>query len=143
MRNAGPQNGAWRPGFWSLIVTQFQGAFSDNALKTLVTFIGLRMAASPRQHEAIVPLLGILFSMPFVVFSMAGGHLADRFSKRTVTIGVKFFEIGVMLFTCVALWRVNLPMAMAGVCLMGVHSAFFGPSKYGLLPELLPEKRLS
>ncbi len=26
---------------------------------------------------------------------------------------------------------------------MGVHSAIFGPSKYGLLPELLPEKRLS
>ena len=26
---------------------------------------------------------------------------------------------------------------------MGVHSAFFGPSKYGLLPELLPEKQLS
>ena len=26
---------------------------------------------------------------------------------------------------------------------MGVHSAIFGPSKYGLLPELLPERKLS
>jgi acyl-[acyl-carrier-protein]-phospholipid O-acyltransferase/long-chain-fatty-acid--[acyl-carrier-protein] ligase len=134
---------SWRRGFWSLIVTQFQGAFSDNALKTLVMFIGLGAVLTSRQHAAIVPLLGILFSTPFILFSMAGGFLADRFSKRTVTIGVKVFEIGVMLFVMAALWLHNLPMAIASVGLMGVHSAFFGPSKYGMLPELLPEKRLS
>lgn len=130
-------------GFWALIVTQFQGAFSDNALKTLVTFIGLNLAATTRQRESVVPLIGILFSMPFILFSMAGGFLADRLSKRTVTIGVKVFELGIMAFAFFALWEKHLPMAMAAVGLMGVHSAFFGPSKYGLLPELLPEKKLS
>ena len=72
-----------------------------------------------------------------------GGYLADRFSKRTVTIGVKTFEIFIMLFALAALWSKSVPMAMAAVCGMGIHSAFFGPSKYGLLPELLPEKQLS
>jgi len=133
----------WRRGFWSLIVTQFQGAFSDNALKTLVTFIALAAATSSRQRGAVVPLLGILFSLPFILFSMAGGHLADRFSKRHVTIGVKVFEILLMLFALAALWLKNVPLGMAAVCGMGIHSAFFGPSKYGLLPELLPEKQLS
>jgi acyl-[acyl-carrier-protein]-phospholipid O-acyltransferase/long-chain-fatty-acid--[acyl-carrier-protein] ligase len=132
-----------RRGFWALIVTQFQGAFSDNALKTLVTFIGLSVAVTTREREAVVPMLGILFSLPFILFSMAGGHLADRFSKRTITIAVKLFEIAVMVFAFAGLWQRNLPLAMAAVCLMGIHSAFFGPSKYGLLPELLPEKRLS
>ena len=133
----------WRRGFWSLIVTQFQGAFSDNALKTLVTFVGLSLATSHREREAIVPLLGILFSTPFILFSMAGGYLADRYSKRAVTIGVKIFEMCLMLLVLAGFVLNNLPMAMAGVFFMGVHSAFFGPSKYGLLPELLPEKRLS
>jgi acyl-[acyl-carrier-protein]-phospholipid O-acyltransferase/long-chain-fatty-acid--[acyl-carrier-protein] ligase len=133
----------WRRGFWALIVTQFQGAFSDNALKTLVTFLGLNLAATSQQREAVVPLLGILFSAPFILFSMAGGYLADRFSKRSVTIGVKCFEVLIMLFTFMALWQRHLTGAMAAVCFMGIHSAFFGPSKYGLLPELLPEKRLS
>jgi len=134
---------SWQRGFWSLIVTQFQGAFSDNALKTLVTFVGLSVAISHREREAIVPLLGILFSIPFILFSMAGGYLADRYSKRTITIGVKVFEMCLMLFVLAGFLLNNLPMAMAGVFFMGVHSAFFGPSKYGLLPELLPEKRLS
>ena len=133
----------WRRGFWSLIVTQFQGAFSDNALKTLVTFIGLAAATNAAQRERVVPLLGILFSLPFILFSMAGGYLADRHSKCTVTIGVKVFEIFIMLFALAGLWLKSVPMAMAAVCGMGIHSAFFGPSKYGLLPELLPERRLS
>ena len=130
-------------GFWALIVTQFQGAFSDNALKTLVTFIGLAAATSVAQHESVVPLLGILFALPFILFSMAGGYLADRYSKRTIIIGVKLFEILIMLMALAGLWSKSVPIAMAAVCGMGIHSAFFGPSKYGLLPEVLPERQLS
>ncbi len=130
-------------GFWSLIVTQFEGAFNDNALKMVVTFVGLNMALSHGMHEALVPLTAGLFSLPFMLFSMAGGFLADRFSKRTVTIGVKVLEILIMSFATVGLLLRSLPMGLAAIFLMGVHSAIFGPSKYGLLPELLPERRLS
>src|SRR5260221_13551187 len=85
-------------GFWSLIVTQFEGAFNDNALKTLVTFFGLKLAISERLHESLVPLTAALFSLPFILFSMWGGVLADRFIKRTVTSGVKVLEIGIVSF---------------------------------------------
>ena len=133
----------WRRGFWSLIVTQFQGAFSDNALKTLVTFLAVGAGASLEEKNRVGELIGALFSLPFILFSMWGGFLANHFSKRTVTIGVKVFEIFVMLLATAGLARVNLRLGLTCVFLMGVHSAFFGPSKYGLLPELLPEKRLS
>jgi acyl-[acyl-carrier-protein]-phospholipid O-acyltransferase/long-chain-fatty-acid--[acyl-carrier-protein] ligase len=69
-------------GFWSLILTQFEGAFNDNALKMVVTFVGLNMALSQGLHDALVPLTAALFSLPFILFSMAGGFLADRFSKH-------------------------------------------------------------
>jgi acyl-[acyl-carrier-protein]-phospholipid O-acyltransferase/long-chain-fatty-acid--[acyl-carrier-protein] ligase len=130
-------------GFWSLIATQFEGAFNDNALKMVVTFVGLNMALSKGWHEALVPLTAGLFSLPFILFSMGGGFLADRFSKRSVTIWVKLLEIVIMSFATVGLLLRSLPMGLAAIFLMGVHSAVFGPSKYGLLPELLPERRLS
>jgi acyl-[acyl-carrier-protein]-phospholipid O-acyltransferase/long-chain-fatty-acid--[acyl-carrier-protein] ligase len=133
----------WRRGFWSLIVTQFQGAFSDNALKTVVTFFGLSLALSPFWHKSLVPIATGVFSLPFILFSMAGGFLADRYSKRTVTIGVKVFEIAIMSFATAAFFTSNLWMGMTAIFLMGTHSAIFGPSKYGSLPELLPEKQLS
>src|SRR3954469_14716578 len=133
----------WQKGFWSLIITQFQGAFSDNALKQLVIFLILGMNLKPSLHNAVVPLVGALFSLPFILFSMYGGFLADRFSKRTISIGVKVFEIGVMTFTFFGLVTQNVYMMLTSVFFMGVHSAIFGPSKYGLLPELVPAKKLS
>ena len=133
----------WRRGFWSLIVTQFQGAFSDNALKTLVTFLAIGAGATQAEKYKVSELITAMFSMPFILFSMAGGYLADHYSKRAVTISVKGFEIGVMLLATAGLASGHLTLALVCVFLMGVHSAFFGPSKYGLLPELLSEKLLS
>jgi acyl-[acyl-carrier-protein]-phospholipid O-acyltransferase/long-chain-fatty-acid--[acyl-carrier-protein] ligase len=133
----------WQRGFWSLIVTQFQGAFSDNALKTVVTFFGLSLALPPFWHKSLLPIATGVFSLPFILFSMTGGFFADRYSKRTVTIGVKLFEIAIMSFATAAFFTSNLWMGMTAIFLMGTHSAIFGPSKYGSLPELLPEKQLS
>ena len=130
-------------GFWCLIFTQFGGAFNDNALKTLVTFLGLGMALSAGMHKALLPLTGALFALPFILFSMTGGFLADHFSKRRVTVWVKLWEVFIMIFATVGFALNNLPMGLAGILFMGVHSAIFGPAKYGLLPELLPERRLS
>ena len=130
-------------GFWSLIITQFEGAFNDNALQTLVTFIGLSMVLSVAKQEALLTLTAALFALPFIFFSMTGGFLADHFSKRTVTIAVKVLEVFIMVFATAGLALKSLPMGLAAIFCMGLHSAIFGPAKYGLLPELLPEKRLS
>ena len=130
-------------GFWSLVVTQFQGAFNDNALKFLVIYLVVEMSLPLRERDWLVLVVGALFALPFILFSMTGGFLADRFSKRSVTIGTKWMELGVMLFALAALARGNLKLEAAGVFLLSSQAAIFGPSKYGLLPELLPEKDLS
>ena len=131
-------------GFWSLIVTQFQGAFSDNALKWLVSFLVLGMGLAKDQRDLLfVLVVPLLFSVPFLLFSMTGGYLADRFSKRSVTIGTKVLEIAVMGVALVGLASKNLPVTAVAVFLLSTQASLFGPSKYGLLPELLPEKRLS
>ncbi len=133
----------WRRGFWSLIVTQFQTAFNDNALKFLVIYMIVSMNFPAGQRDFLVLVIGALFAIPFLLFSMAGGHLADRWSKRRVTIGTKFLELAVMAFFILGLALHNLPMECSGVFLISAEAALFGPSKYGLLPELLPESRLS
>ncbi|HVA72882.1 MAG TPA: MFS transporter [Candidatus Limnocylindrales bacterium] len=134
----------WRTGFWSLIATQFQGAFSDNALKWVVSYLilGMGLAREKRDllFQVIVPLL---FALPFLLFSMAGGFLADRFSKRSVTIGTKLMEISVMGLALAGLATGRLSWDVLAIFLIGTQAALFGPSKYGLLPEVLPERELS
>src|SRR5258708_950105 len=133
----------WRLGFLSLIATQFQGAFNENALKFLVIYLILAVEKDKTQRDQMELLVGVLFAAPFILFSLTGGYLADRFSKRTVTIWTKVFEVGVMLFATAALVGPNLRLALAAIFLVCTQGALFGPSKYGLLPEVLPEERLS
>ena len=95
---AQPAASNWQRGFWSLIVTQFQTGFNDNGLKYLVIYIVIGMNLPQAQRDSLVPIVGALFAIPFILFSMTGGYFADRFSKRSVTIGTKIFEIGVMAF---------------------------------------------
>ena len=126
-------------GFWSLFLTQFQGAFNDNAFKFIVIFMVLGKAAA----DEWAPLIGFVFALPFILFSAFAGQLATRFSKRRVAVGTKYAEVLIMLLATIGLFFKSDTMLIIVVFLLSTQSAFFGPSKYGLLPELLPEKRLS
>jgi len=133
----------WRRGFWCLMATQFQTAFSDNALKNLIILLVLGSAMPQEERNTYVALAGALFAAPFILFSMLGGWLADRFSKQRVMVAVKQAEIWIMLFAAGALASGWVTLELAAIFLMGCHSAVFAPSKYGILPELLPHDRLS
>jgi acyl-[acyl-carrier-protein]-phospholipid O-acyltransferase / long-chain-fatty-acid--[acyl-carrier-protein] ligase len=130
-------------GFWALIATQFQGAFSDNILRNLLISIVIGMNMAQTQRETFVSVVTFLFSVPFLIFSMPGGWLADHFSKRQVTIWTKVMEFGSMLLATAGLATHMLALSLVALTLVASQAALFGPSKYGLLPELLPEKRLS
>jgi len=131
-------------GFWALIAVQFQGAFSDNALKWLVSFLVLDSALSKESRDLwFVLIVPLLFAIPFLLFSIPGGYFADKYSKRTVTLWTKVFELGVMGLATFALASNRLDFAGAALFLACTQGAIFGPTKYGLLPELLPLSKLS
>ena len=135
---------SWPKGFWNLMFTQFQGAFSDNALRWLVIFPVLAsVVLVDAEKDAFASHASVLFAVPFLLFSTVGGWMADRFSKRSVMIGVKFCEILIMLFAAWALATESRPLQLAAICMMGVHSTVFAPAKYGIMPEVLPAAKLS
>jgi len=136
----------WQRGFWCLMGTQFQNAFSDNALKQLIILVLLASAATSAgeaEQDRMVSLVTAVFSAPFILFAMLGGWLADRNSKQRMMVYVKAAEMGIMAFAGLALALGSLPLKLGAIFLMGCHSAIFAPSKYGILPEILPHEKLS
>src|SRR6185436_16122366 len=120
---------------------QFQESFSDNAFRWIViSFIGGVFAS---QAELLKGIATILFSAPFVLFSPTAGFLADRFSKRSVILGTKLGEILVMGTALAGMAMGSLPIMLAALFLRGIQSSCYSPSKFGMLPEILPEKLLS
>ena len=127
--------------------TQFQNAFSDNALKQLIILVLLAgataSASGEKKNDELVAMVTAVFSAPFILFAMLGGWLADRHSKQRMMVYVKTAEMGIMAFAGLALWLTSLPLLLGAIFLMGCHSAIFAPSKYGILQEILPHDKLS
>lgn len=140
--------GLWRDKtFYGMISTQFLGAFNDNLFKQLVLLLSvdlsLRAAGAQKANEdQYQPLAMAVFSLPFVLLSGYAGYLADRFSKSRIVLLCKIAEIGIMSAGLFALHAENMIGVYLVLFAMGIHSAFFGPAKYGILPELFRGKDL-
>ncbi|MFO1064829.1 MAG: MFS transporter [Pirellulales bacterium] len=146
--------------FWGLALTQFLGAFNDNLYKQLMLLlaIGLMSAGkaagvedSGAADEAskggdLQGWATLVFSIPFVLLSGYAGYLSDRYSKTRIIMLCKVAEIGVMFLGLTAFLFYD-QLGMAGtwsvLFLMGMHSTFFGPGKYGVLPELFRAKDMT
>lgn len=125
-----------------LNVTQFLGALNDNAYRWLVFFV-LVSVLGDTAKESIVATSTFFFVLPFLLFSHAAGVVADRISKRTVVVVCKVLEGVVMAGGCFAVVS-GEPGALYGVIfLMSTQSALFGPSKYGIIPELVGQEQLA
>jgi acyl-[acyl-carrier-protein]-phospholipid O-acyltransferase/long-chain-fatty-acid--[acyl-carrier-protein] ligase len=137
-----------------LLIAQFFGAFNDNAWKLMVALLAIREVSAvvgpsgpafeaASQTQATIAF--VVFNLPLMLFSVVAGVVSDRLSKRTVIIGLKVVEVALMGAGTLALWRDPTGGWPALVVLagLGVHSAFFSPAKYGILPELLPYEQLS
>ncbi len=128
-------------GFQSFLWTQFLGAFNDNVFKIVLSMIAVNMAGS--SGGGYVSLVGAVFILPFFLFSGYAGYFADKYSKTSVLIVTKSFEIVAAVFGAFALLSGKIEYMLVTLFLMATHSTFFSPAKYGILPEMLPEKELS
>jgi len=130
--------------FLPLFITQFFGAFNDNAFKNafLIWFtydLAVKTGADP---QIIVTIAAGLFILPFFLFSAVAGQFADKFEKSGLVQKIKQVEILLMLLCFVGFYTQSLGLLLTILFFMGVQSTFFGPLKYSLLPMHLKEDEL-
>lgn len=130
--------------FLPLFSAQFLGAFHDNLFKNALVVLLLygihtQSAANP---ELLVTFAAGLFILPFVLFSALGGQLADKYPKHKVIRIIKLAEIGIACIGVAALLSGSLTLSFVTLFALGTQSAFFGPSKYSILPQHLKEDEL-
>jgi acyl-[acyl-carrier-protein]-phospholipid O-acyltransferase/long-chain-fatty-acid--[acyl-carrier-protein] ligase len=131
-----------RPGLQPFLWTQFLGAFNDNLFKIVVSMLvvqGVTAASAGRN----LSLVGGIFILPFLLFSGYAGQLADVYSKRSVLIITKSLEIVATTLGLLAFLLGRLELMYAVLFLIALQATFFSPAKYGILPEVLPDRDLS
>lgn len=127
------------PSFWGMVVTMFLGAFNDNFFKQMMLLLAIPVGAAAAQQDDAQGLATVIFSLPFVLFSGFAGYLSDRYSKRRVIVLAKVAEIVAMALGMTAFLlfpTTGYTGLLVVLFLMGMQSSFFGPGKFGILPEL-------
>ncbi len=127
--------------FGPLFFTQFLGAFNDNLFRTgLSLWIVFELADV--DTNLLVNVAAGLFILPFFLLSTSAGQIADKIDKASLIRRVKVAEICIMLAGAAAWLLGNAWMLFTILLAMGSQSAFFGPSKYSILPQHLAETEL-
>jgi acyl-[acyl-carrier-protein]-phospholipid O-acyltransferase/long-chain-fatty-acid--[acyl-carrier-protein] ligase len=129
-------------GLQPFLWTQFLGAFNDNLFKIVVSMLAVHMVAASRAGREL-SIVSAVFILPFLLFSGYAGQLADVYSKRTVLIVTKSLEIVAATLGLVAFAFGHLQLTYVVLFLIAVQATFFSPAKYGILPEMLPDRDLS
>ena len=124
--------------FVPLFATQFLGAFNDSLFKqAVVLFVTYQLYSNAAKEFQFSAIAQGLFILPFFLFSALSGQLADDHDKAKLIRIIKFAEIGIMIIGGAGILLANIPLMLAAVFAMGIHSTFFGPIKYAILPQHL------
>jgi acyl-[acyl-carrier-protein]-phospholipid O-acyltransferase/long-chain-fatty-acid--[acyl-carrier-protein] ligase len=137
MNNFTPYDSLGNRSFAAFSITQFFGAFNDNLFKQLMLLLAATSFTTDLQGVATVA-----FALPFMAFSGYAGQFSEIHSKTKVMLWAKLGELVIMLIGCLGFFLGNWPILFFALFCMGLQSAFFGPAKYGILPELLQNRLL-
>lgn len=137
--------------FHGLLIAEFLAAFNDQCIHAAAMFFAITKGTL-RESQAVI-LMPLLFYMPWALFAPLAGYFADRYSKRTSLIFWKVAEIGITGVALLGFWlgttqegflgNLGPWLVMSAVFLMGTHSTFYVPNKYGVLPEIFTVRMLS
>jgi MFS family permease len=138
----------WNRTYVGLLIAQFLAAFNDQAIHASAMFFAIN--TQTLSEAKAISLMPILFYAPWAIFCTIAGYLADRYTKRASLVFWKFAEIAITALALLGFYLGSHGMNAVGswivlstVFMMGTHSAFFVPAKYGVMPEILQPGLLS
>jgi len=124
--------------FLPLFITQSLGAFNDNLFKNALVFFATYQIYNTIDDETRFSAIATgIFILPYFLFSSLAGQLADSYDKARIMRIIKAAEIGIMTVGAIGIFTAHIELMLLALFGMGVHSAFFGPIKYSVLPQHL------
>lgn len=127
--------------FLPYFLVQFTGALNDNVYKNALVML-IAFGAASGESETLLNVAAALFILPFFLFSATAGQIAEKYEKAHLIRLIKAGEIVIMALVPIGLWLGSQSFLIAILFLLGAQSAFFGPVKYSLLPQVLREEEL-
>jgi acyl-[acyl-carrier-protein]-phospholipid O-acyltransferase / long-chain-fatty-acid--[acyl-carrier-protein] ligase len=128
--------------FQFLNISQFCSSINDNLYKYLLLYYLLDLQGLSKS-PIILTLCSGIFIVPFLLFSINAGTLADRYSKRNIIVTMKVIELITVMLLFITFLVESGTLGYIGLFILGTEEAIIDPSKYGIVPELVPKEKIS
>jgi MFS family permease len=137
-------NRLFNKGFCALLLTQLFGAVNDSVLKQIIILAVASGGIWANQlGDGGQAYVALCLTIPFILLSGIAGQIADRISKSRIAVWAKLAEVGIAAVALGAFFAGNMWACLGALVLLAIQSAFFGPAKYGMIPELVEDRHLS
>lgn len=134
-----------RKNFDGLFAAQAAGTFNDTLFRTafaaFITYQAAYTAGDGNASSVLTTALAV-YMLPFFLFSVLGGEIADKYSKTSVIRIIKLTEVFTALFAALAFYLKSPYLLICVLFFMGAQGAFFSTVKYSILPQILKRQQL-
>lgn len=128
-----------------LLAGQFLGAFGDNAILAVIvgqlTYLQRSGAITAAELRTSNTIYTSLLFVPYVLLAPLAGYLNDRYAKTSWLVGGNALKLLGTGLCALSVWFGPTWQGL-GYLMVGIGACFYGPAKYGILPEILPRERL-
>jgi acyl-[acyl-carrier-protein]-phospholipid O-acyltransferase/long-chain-fatty-acid--[acyl-carrier-protein] ligase len=131
-------NAKWTP----LFLTQALGVLNDNILKGAISFIAVTWVPFD-DRASVIALASALLVLPYLFVSPWASRLSVRYKKSRIVNLSKLAEIPIMMIAVAGFLMQSLVLSMLALTLMGLQSAVYSPSKYGLIRDVKGKKGIN
>lgn len=127
--------------FSLLNIVQFLDALNENLFKYIVIYF-LIFNEGQENSSVIMSITGAVFILPFILFSSLGGIFADRWSKSRIIQITRVLQIAILTLAMFFIWLKGDDWIYLILFIVTSLSAIFGPSKYGIIPEVVSKEKI-
>lgn len=132
--------------FLPIFLATFLGGFNDNLVRSglvvLIAYSASKGISLPTQPEILVTLCSAILMVPLILFSSVAGSLADKYEKSRLVVIAKLAEVGIMAVAFIGFAQQNIPLLMVMLFISGMHTTFYSPIKFSILPDHLRKNEL-
>jgi MFS family permease len=138
---AGRLSGGLPISYWRLWTASAGSNLADGIFWIALPLLAIRLTDSP----ALVAGVAIASRLPWLLFALVAGALADRLDRRRTMILVDLFRAGLLgaLALATAAGVANLPLLYLVAFALGVAETLFDTSAQSIMPNLVEGEQLS
>ncbi|HSK89628.1 MAG TPA: MFS transporter, partial [Anaerolineales bacterium] len=127
--------------FWKIWSANSFSNLGDGLYQITLPLLATQLTRSP----SLIALLGVMLSLPWLIFALQAGSIVDRSDRRGVMLWVNggrlliLFALTLAVMTGVA----SLPMLYAAALLLGIGETLVDTALTSIVPSVVPKERLT